>query len=561
MTRRFLEILVILCVLLIDGTARAEPPKSLSWTLGKQHLVPQQSGWLDGDGRPIWHFLQTTTVSGAAGNRSWPHDGKYQPLGFFSETVYDSPITGWIQTGKPRFQSPFVGVMTGEFRSGTDLPWRSGQLVLAPGPDSPIIVAWQSPADGTGTIAFDLQHTQTCCEPHSQVNWYLEQGPPPGTPEFKPRMLAQGHLNYDQRTQGRIRLSVKDIAVEAGDFLYLIVDCDTNGNPASFHGDGCRLQFAITLNDPVLPTPPIYEDDIAPILSAKCTQCHGKHVQEAGLDLSTLRGILFGGESGAAVTPGNTDKSFLHFLIQQGEMPPADEKPLSSSETKRITRWIDGGAQATQDRPTIAARTFIPREARKLWAFSMPHRINPPQVRSRLPIANPIDRFLLARLETQGLNFSAPASQTALLRRVHYDLTGLPPTVDELQSFLDDSEPAAYERVVDRLLASPAYGQRWGRHWMDAVGYVDTRLYDGDATTVYPHKGIWRYRDYIIRAHNQDKPWDRFLTEQLAGDMLGDWRGKHGFDQETIDRLAATGFLRNIEDHTSEAQYGVERRY
>jgi len=561
MIARFGPILATLFAVLIGATGRADPPTSLSWTLGKQHLVPQHSGWLDERGQPVWHFLRTTTTQGTAANRSWPHDGKYEPLPAFSETIYDSPIRGWIYQDKPRFQSPFVGVMTSEFRSGTDLPWRSGQLVLAPGPDSPIIVGWQSPADGTGTIALDLQHTQTCCEPHSQVNWYLEQGPAPGAPKFQPRTLARGHLNFDQRTQGRIRLSVQDIAIAAGDFVYLIVDCDPNGNAVSFHGDGCRLKLAITLDDPVFPTPPIYENDIAPILAAKCTHCHGRDVQEARLNLSTLQGILFGGESGAAVTPGHTDQSFLHFLIQQGEMPPADEKPLTAGEIKKITRWIDSGAGAKQSPPAIAARTFIPPEARSGWAFSLPRRIHPPQVRATHQVNNPIDRFLLARLEPQGLKFSAPASKTALLRRVHYDLTGLPPTPDELRSFLNDPQPAAYERVVDRLLASPAYGQRWGRHWMDAVGYVDTRLYDGDATTVYPHNGIWRYRDYIIRAHNQDKPWDRFLSEQLAGDMLSDWRQEHSFDQQTIDQLAATGFLRNVEDHTSEPQYGVERRY
>ena len=562
MNQSLLTALILGTSALIGGIARAEPPQaSLRWTLSPQHVVSKQSGGVDERGHQVWHFLRATTQQGSPNNRSWPHDGKYEPLPAFSENIHGSPIRGWIHRGQPRFLSPFLGVMTREFRSGTDLPWEPGQIVLAPGPDSPIIVAWHSPADGTASFTLDLQHTQACCEPHSQVNWYLEHGPAPGAGKFQARTLARGHLNYDQPTQGRIRLSVQDIAVAADDFVYLIVDCDPNGSHVSFHGDGCRLKLAVTLDDPVFPTPPIYEKDIAPILAAKCTHCHGKDVQEASLNLSTLRGILFGGESGAAVTPGDSDRSFLHFLIQQKEMPPADEEPLTDSELKKITRWIASGAEAQQKRPAIAARTFIPSEARDRWPFTQPRQTHPPQVRATHLVNNPIDRFLLARLEPQGLSFSAPASKTALLRRLHFDLTGLPPTPGELRSFLDDSRPAAYERVVDRLLASPAYGQRWGRHWMDAVGYVDTRLYDGDATTVYPHEGIWRYRDYIIRAHNQDKPWDRFLTEQLAGDMLSDWQNKHGFDQQTIDELAATGFLRNVEDHTSEPQYGVERRY
>ena len=129
------------------------------------------------------------------------------------------------------------------------------------------------------------------------------------------------------------------------------------------------------------------------------------------------------------------------------------------------------------------------------------------------------------------------------------------------RSFLEDRRNDAYERLLDELLASRHYGERWGRHWLDAAGYVDNRLFDGDLATIYPNEGIWRYRDYVIRAFNDDKPYDRFLTEQLAGDELVDWRRAAKFTPETLDLLSATGYLRCVEDHTSEPQYGIDKRY
>src|SRR5262249_34911876 len=156
--------------------------------------------------------------------------------------------------------------------------------------------------------------------------------------------------------------------------------------------------------------------------------------------------------------------------------------------------------------------------------------------------------FVLARLEAQRLRFSADAERATLLRRAHFDLIGLPPTPEEIDAFLSDRGSEAYERCLDRLLASPRFGERWGRHWLDVVGYVDTVGFDVDATNIILSDGKWQYRDYVIRALNDDKPFDRFVTEQLAGDELVDWRHAPRFTPEIRDLLIATGFLRTARD-------------
>lgn len=170
------------------------------------------------------------------------------------------------------------------------------------------------------------------------------------------------------------------------------------------------------------------------------------------------------------------------------------------------------------------------------------------------------EKDVLAKLEPQGLSFSSDAEKDVLIRRAYLDLIGLPPEPTEVQAFLDDNCPDAYERMIDELLESPHYGERWGRHWLDAAGYVDGKL-DNDLGTIYPNNGIWRYRDYVIRAFNDDKPFDQFLTEQLAGDELADWRRAETFDERTVSLLTATGFLRNVDDHTDFDQYGIDKRY
>ncbi|HEY2251783.1 MAG TPA: DUF1549 and DUF1553 domain-containing protein, partial [Planctomycetaceae bacterium] len=179
-------------------------------------------------------------------------------------------------------------------------------------------------------------------------------------------------------------------------------------------------------------------------------------------------------------------------------------------------------------------------------------RQEPPTVKHGDRVRTPIDAFLLARLETKGLSFSPDADRATLLRRVYFDLVGLPPAPEEIDAFLADTASDAYDRLIDRLLDSPHYGERWGRHWLDAAGYVDTIGSDNDAAIIKPREGAWRYRDYVVSAFNSDKPYDRFLLEQLAGDELVDWRNAAKFTPEIKELLIATGFLRSAADNTIE---------
>ncbi len=211
--------------------------------------------------------------------------------------------------------------------------------------------------------------------------------------------------------------------------------------------------------------------------------------------------------------------------------------------------------------PELSAAEPAAEADRQYWAFQKPIKRRPPEVKNPGRIRTPVDAFVLAKLETKGLSLSPDADKTTLLRRTYLDLIGLPPTPEEAEAFLQDRRPEAYERLLDRLLASPHYGERWGRHWLDAAGYVDNRLFDGDLATIYPNEGIWRYRDYVVRSFNEDKPWDRFLIEQLAGDELADWRSADKLTPPLRELLVATGYLRLVEDHTSEPQYGIEQRY
>ncbi len=195
------------------------------------------------------------------------------------------------------------------------------------------------------------------------------------------------------------------------------------------------------------------------------------------------------------------------------------------------------------------------------WAFTPPQKVSIPSPERIDRVRTPVDAFLLARLESQGLTFSEDADRSTFIRRAFFDLIGIPPTPRDVESFLADAEPDACERLIDRLLASPHYGERWGRHWLDAAGYVDNVSFDGDLTFKQLHDGIWRYRDYVVGAFNSNKPFHRFLIEQLAGDELVDWRHADSFTPEILEALIATGYLRSIEDHTNAEQSGIEQRY
>ena len=303
--------------------------------------------------------------------------------------------------------------------------------------------------------------------------------------------------------------------------------------------------------------PPVREREVmAAILGAKCLPCHGRRRQEAGLDLRTREGLLKGGASGPAIVPGKPEESLLVRRIRAQEMPPPplqeefSVRGLTSVEFEKLQSWIARGAPPDPEKPPRANLGQGPpagSQARRFWSFQPPRRPVEPAVEAKDRIRNPVDAFLLARLEAEGLGFSPPADRLTLMRRSYLDLVGLPPSPEEIRSFLADSGPRAYERLVDRLLESPHYGERWARYWLDAVGYADS---EGGVSSdeVRPH--AFRYRDYVIRSLNADKPYDRFLTEQLAGDELFDYKAAETYTPDQLDLLVATGFLRMGPDST-----------
>jgi hypothetical protein len=300
----------------------------------------------------------------------------------------------------------------------------------------------------------------------------------------------------------------------------------------------------------------ITQHDVIPILLRRCTACHGPKRQEANLDLRTRKAILRGGKSGPAIVPGDPEKSLLIRRIRSKEMPPRDRlvevsiKVIDESETETLIRWIAAGAPEVPVEPDVADGTSDPlvtEKDREFWAFRPPVRPEIPVVGHREQTRNPIDAFILARLEAKGLTLSPEADRATLLRRLSFDLTGLPPSPEEFDAFLEDRAPDAYERQVDRLLASPHYGERWGRFWLDLAGYADS---EGKREQDLPRPHAWRYRDYVVRAYNSDKPYDRFLLEQIAGDELADAEHAPEITREIYDNLVATGFLRMAPDAT-----------
>lgn len=296
---------------------------------------------------------------------------------------------------------------------------------------------------------------------------------------------------------------------------------------------------------------PNFEREIAPILAAHCMGCHGMHEREAGLDLRSVTAILKGGDSGPAAIAGDASGSLLVQRIERGEMPPNGAPGPTQEQFELLAAWIDAGLAA--DQPDVAWLPPPVTDAdRQHWAFRPLSRPQIPAVGRADVVATPIDAFLLARLEEHGLAFSPEADRQTLVRRLWLDVLGLPPPPEEVDAFLADTAPGGYERLVDRLLASPHFGERWGRHWLDVAGYADTVGFDVDAALVITSEGKWRYRDYVIRSFNEDKPFDQFVVEQIAGDELYDWRRAEHLSAEMVDALVATGYLRTARDLTHE---------
>ncbi len=288
--------------------------------------------------------------------------------------------------------------------------------------------------------------------------------------------------------------------------------------------------------------PRLTEKDILPIVQ-RCFQCHGERLQTSGLDLHTRAGMLKGGVGGPAVVPGNSAASPLYKRIsgqEQPVMPMPPAPPLNEKEITLLKDWIDQGAEwnsiaAPAASPTSASGDYkekrITDEDRQWWSFQPPVRYPAPHVSDARWARNPIDAFVRDALSKQGLEPGPQADPRTLIRRAYLDLTGLLPPPEEVEKFVQDSSPKAYENLVDRLLASDHYGERWGRFWLDVARYADSSGFEFDITV----ENGWRYRDYAIKAFNQDKPYNQFIVEQLAGDEL---------DHPTYDSLTATTFYR-----------------
>ncbi|PYV19421.1 MAG: hypothetical protein DMG07_01890 [Acidobacteria bacterium] len=283
--------------------------------------------------------------------------------------------------------------------------------------------------------------------------------------------------------------------------------------------------------------------DVLPILSNRCLKCHGATIQLSGLDLRTRAGMLAGGKHGPGVVPGNAEGSRLFRLVSGQEKPsmPFDGE-LGPAEIAVLRDWINQGAVwegSEIAQPAGAAAVAIPgleekeipAEAREYWAFRPPRRPPVPRVKDADWARHPVDAFLAHGLEEKGLAPAPPADRATLARRAYLDLLGLPPSPEEVAAFVADASADAWEKLIERLLASPHYGERWGRHWLDVARYADSSGFEHDRD----RPTAWRYRDYVIQSFNRDTPYNVFIAEQLAGDEL-DW--------VTFDSRTATGFLR-----------------
>jgi hypothetical protein len=291
----------------------------------------------------------------------------------------------------------------------------------------------------------------------------------------------------------------------------------------------------------------LFDKQVRPILQQHCFKCHGGGKVRGGLRLTSRENVLNGGDSGPAVALDKPETSRLLQAINYRdglEMPPDGKLPQAKIDV--LTRWVKAGVPWTPSAKT--AETAKPKggevtaEARNYWAYRPVHRPDVPTVKDVKWVRNPIDAFILAKLEAAGLTPAPPAERVALVRRVYYDLLGLPPTPEQVDAFVNDRSPNAYEQLIDRLLDSPHYGEKWGRHWLDVVRYAETNGYERDG----PKPHAWRYRDYVIKSFNDDKPYDQIIREQIAGDEIALFptpTGGHPWASAS-DAIIATGYYR-----------------
>ena len=303
-----------------------------------------------------------------------------------------------------------------------------------------------------------------------------------------------------------------------------------------------------------------FDADIRPIFKEHCTHCHGEEEEpKGGVDLRLRRMMDGKNEDGEALlVPGSPEKSAIFKAVAEGRMPKKGKK-MPEGQLAKLRQWIAEGAKGGAAEPEkLPPGPYFTDADRAFWSFRPVTRPEIPKF-ADAPGLGPIDALLRAKLKAEGLDFAPEADRATLIRRATLDLTGLPPTPEESAGFVADKSPDAYAKLIERLLASAAYGERWGRHWLDVAGYADTNGY-ADADSVRPH--LWRYRDYVIRAFNADKPWDRFIQEQIAGDelagvTLNDATNAVG-DPAKLEALTATGFLRTAPDGTGDTVADVQ---
>jgi hypothetical protein len=303
-------------------------------------------------------------------------------------------------------------------------------------------------------------------------------------------------------------------------------------------------------------SPTSFEKDIRPILREFCFDCHGATSEPDGsLDLRLVKFMLKGGDSGAVIEPGDPEASYLLGRMKSGEMPPG-EAQVPAERIATLERWITEGAKTLRPEPeTIGPGIPITLEERNYWAFQPIKRPEVPTVKQDDRSRTPVDRFLRQAMP-EGLSFSSDADRLTLIKRVYFDLTGLPPAPDELSRWQNHTSDDWYEQLVNSILDSPHYGERWARHWLDVAGYADS---EGNTLRDDERPWAWKYRDYVIRSLNEDKPFDQFITEQIAGDELaGPIAGD--LTAEQIELLTATGFLRMAADGTGSGDNSPEAR-
>ena len=292
--------------------------------------------------------------------------------------------------------------------------------------------------------------------------------------------------------------------------------------------------ISVSYGNEILETPD-FETDVASILATRCLECHNASDANGGLQLQDVDGLSQGGDSGAVIVAGNAVESHLFERIIAGEMPPKVKgrpQKLPQAEIDTLRAWINAGAKWPEGRVLeIYERTSKVRGGRDWWSFQPVSRPPVPKTKASERVSNPIDSFIISKLEANDMQLAPAATKRHLIRRVYFDLIGLPPSWEAVESFVKDSSKDAYEKVVDGLLNSPQFGERWARHWLDLVRFAETCGYERDQTK----PNVWKYRDWVIQSLNDDKPYDRFVIEQLAGDELPD---------RTEASVIATGFLR-----------------